>query len=143
MRAALTTFLLVLAACNDLRGFEGAWHGTRVGDAAVLTVGPGSGCALDIGHSDRHGLVGEITITGLVDHAPFTSVPGAEADVLSNMSFDGSPLRVYVGFLAISDGGGDAFAFVALYDDRRVEVRVLRGGPQPLYGIYALAQDAP
>ena len=135
----LATLLLVLAACNDLRGFEGGWHGARVGDAPVLHVGPGSDCALEIDHIDRHGLTGELTIGGLVDHSTFASVPGAEADVLSGMSFGGSPLRVYLGFLAIPDGGGDAFAFVALYDDRRIEVRVLRGGTAPLYGIYALA----
>lgn len=137
----LATLLLVLVACNDLRGFEGGWHGARVGDTPVLRVGPGSDCALEIDHIDRHGLTGELTIAGLVDHGAFASVPGAEADVLSGMSFGGSPLRVYLGFLAVPDGGGDAFALVALYDDRRVEVRVLRGGTQPLYGIYALARD--
>ena len=141
MTVRLATFLLVLAACNDLRGFEGGWRGARVGDVPVLTVGPGSNAALEIDHIDRHGLVGEITIDGLVDHAAFTSLPGAEADVLSNMTFDGSPLRVYIGFIAIPDGGGEALAFVALYDDRRIEVRLLRGGTQPLYGIYALSED--
>jgi hypothetical protein len=137
----LATFLVVLAACNDLRGFEGGWHGPRVGSAAVLTVGPGSDAQLEIDHVDRHGLAGELTIAGLVDHAAFSSVPGAEADALADMTFSGSPLHVYLGFVAIPDGGGQAFAFVALYDDRRVEVRVLRGGTQPLYGIYALAED--
>ena len=136
----LATILLVLAACNDLRGFEGGWHGSRVGDTPVLTVGPGGDAALEIDHIARHGLVGEITIDKLVDHAAFTSLAGAEADVLSNMTFDGSPLRVYLGFIAIPDGGGEALAFVALYDDRRVEVRVLRGGTAPLYGIFALSQ---
>ena len=137
----LATFLVALAACNDLRGFEGGWHGPRVGDVPVLTVGPGSDAQLAIDHIDRHGLAGELTIAGLVDHAAFQSLAGAEADVLSDMSFGGSPLRVYLGFVAISDGGGEAFALVALYEDRRIEVRVLRGGTQPLYGIYALAED--
>jgi hypothetical protein len=141
VRLALLVLVLVLAACNDLRGFEGGWQGARVGDAPVLRVGPGSACALSIDHIDRHGLTGSLTITGLVDQGAFASVPGAEADVLSGMSFGGSPLRVYLGFLAVPDGGGDAFAIVALYDDHRVEVRVLRGGTQPLYGIYALAPD--
>jgi hypothetical protein len=137
----LATFLVVLAACNDLRGFEGGWHGPRVGSTPVLTVGPGSDARLEIDHVDRHGLAGELTIGGLVDQAAFSSVPGAEADALADMTFSGSPLHVYLGFVAIPDGGGQAFAFVALYDDRRVEVRVLRGGTQPLYGIYALAED--
>jgi len=137
----LATFLVALAACNDLQGFEGGWHGPRVGDAPVLTVGPGSDAQLQIDQVDRHGLAGELTIAGLVDHTAFQSVPGAEADTLSDMTFGGSPLRVYLGFVAIPDGGGQAFAFIALYDDRRVEIRVLRGGTQPLYGIYALAED--
>jgi hypothetical protein len=32
---------------------------------------------------------------------------------------------------------------VALYDDRRVEVRILRGGSAPLYGIFALTETEP
>jgi hypothetical protein len=39
----------------------------------------------------------------------------------------------------VPDGGGDALALIALYDDRRVEVRVLRGGTTPLYAIFALS----
>lgn len=137
----LATFLVVLAACNDLRGFEGTWQGARVGDTPVLTVGPGTEATLDIGHIDRYGLHGELTIAGLVDHAAFDSLPGAEADALADMSFSGSPLRVYVGFVAVNDTGGEAFAFVALYDDHRVEVRVMRGGTVPLYGVYALGEQ--
>ena len=136
----LATFLVVLAACNDLRDFEGGWKGPRVGNTPVLTVGPGSDAQLEIDHLDRHGLAGEVTIAGLVDHAAFQSVPGAEADALYDLTFSGAPIRVYLGFIAIPDGGGQALALVALYDDRRVEVRVLRGGTQPLYGIYALAE---
>ena len=37
-----------------------------------------------------------------------------------------------------TDGGGDALVVVSLYPDDRVELRVLRGGPSPLYGIFAL-----
>jgi hypothetical protein len=45
---------------------------------------------------------------------------------------------VYLAFVAIPDLGGEAFVVVALYDDRRIEVRLLRGGLQPLYAIFAL-----
>jgi hypothetical protein len=136
----LATFLVVLAACNDLRGFEGTWQGPRVGDTPVLTVGPGADATLAIDHIDRHGLHGELTINGIVDHAAFDSLPGAEADAISDMSFSGSPLRVYLGFVAVTDTGGEALAMVALYDDHRIEIRVMRGGTVPLYGIYALAE---
>jgi hypothetical protein len=54
------------------------------------------------------------------------------------MTFAGSPLRVFLAFAAIPDGGGDALVLIALYDDQRVEVRLLRSGPTPLYSIFAL-----
>ena len=38
------------------------------------------------------------------------------------------------------DPGGEAFVLIALYDDRRIEVRILRGGTLPLYGIFALTE---
>lgn len=139
----LATFLVVLAACNDLRGFEGTWQGSRVGDTPVLTVGPGTDATLAIDHIDRHGLHGALTITGIVDHAAFDSLAGAEADAISDMSFSGSPLRVYLGFVAVTDTGGEALAMIALYDDHRIEVRVMRGGTVPLYGIYALGEAPP
>jgi hypothetical protein len=60
--------------------------------------------------------------------------------VLAGMSFSGSPLRVYLAFFAIPDGGGEALAVIALYDDQRVEVRLLRGGTTPLYAIFALTE---
>jgi hypothetical protein len=66
------------------------------------------------------------------------SVPGAEADALANMTFAGSPLRVYLAFVPLADGGGDALVLIALFDDERVEVRMLRSGSSPLYAIFAL-----
>ena len=32
-------------------------------------------------------------------------------------------------------------AFVSLFDDHRIEVRVLRGGPAPLYAIFTMSQE--
>ncbi|MDX2093216.1 MAG: hypothetical protein SFX73_35565 [Kofleriaceae bacterium] len=131
----------VLAACNDLRDFRGTWEGPRVGDTPVLRVGaPASATAsLTIEELDTAGLVGTLSIDGLVTDARFVSLPGAEADALAGMTFAGSPLRVYLAFVAMPDGGGEALALVALFDDRRIEVRLLRGGSTPLYAIFALA----
>jgi hypothetical protein len=133
---------LALAACNDVREFQGAWHGARVGDSPVLRVGlaPNAGASLTIDHIDTHAFRGTVTIDGLVQDALLESLPSAEADVLAGMTWSGSPLRVYLGFFAVPDGDGDALAMVALYDDRRVELRVLRGGALPLYGIFALSE---
>ena len=55
-------------------------------------------------------------------------------------TFDGAPLRVYLSFVATTDGGGDALAVIALYDDDRVEVRLIRGGTQPVYAIFDLTR---
>jgi hypothetical protein len=132
---------VVLAACNDLRDFRGTWQGPRVGDTPVLRVGaPASAAAtLTIEELDTTGLAGTLTIDGLVTEAQFVSLPGAEADALAGMTFAGAPLRVYLSFISVPDGGGEALALVALFDDRRIEVRVLRGGATPLYAIFALA----
>ena len=82
-----------------------------------------------------------LAIAGLLPETVVTSLPAAEADVLADITFGGSPLRVYLAFTAVPDGGGEALLVIALYDDRRVEVRVLRGGTKPLYGIFALAES--
>ena len=37
-----------------------------------------------------------------------------------------------------TDGSGDALAMIALYDDQRIEVRLIRGGAQPVYAIFDL-----
>lgn len=128
----------LLAACNDLRDFRGTWEGARVGDTPVLRVGAGERASLAIDDIDAHGLAGRLAVDGLLPEQPFVSLPGAEADAVANMTFAGAPLRVYLAFVPIPDGGGEALALIALYDDRRVEVRVLRGGSSPLYAIFAL-----
>jgi hypothetical protein len=142
VRWATLVLLLAGAACNDLRAFEGSWRGPRVGTSPALQVGVAASAtaALTIDAIDTHGIRGHLSIGGLVANAEVGSLAGAEADVLAGMSFNGSPLRVYLAFMAVPDGGGEALAVIALYDDRRVEVRVLRGGSQPLYGIFALAE---
>src|SRR5262245_51327608 len=136
----MLALVAVLAGCNDLRDFGGTWEGDRVGgdEQKVLRVGPGDHASLTIETIDAHGLAGRLAIDGLMPEQAFTSLAGAEADALANMTFAGAPLRVYLAFVPVPDGGGDAFALIALYDDRRVEVRVLRGGTNPLYAIFAL-----
>jgi hypothetical protein len=147
-RATLATICclavaVALAACTDLREYRGQWHGPRVGSAAVLDVGvtTDARAALEIDTLDPHGLAGVLSVDGIVVAAPVASLPGAEADALSGLTFAGAPLRVYLAFVDTSDGGGQALAVIALFEDRRVEVRLLRGGSAPLYGVFALAED--
>jgi hypothetical protein len=138
VRCATLALVALLAACNDLRDFRGTWEGARVGDTQVLRVGPGEHATLAIDEIDAHGLAGRLAIEGLLPEQAFESLPGAEADALANMTFSGAPLRIYLAFVPVPDGGGDALALIALYDDRRIEVRVLRGGSLPLYAIFGL-----
>ena len=135
--------LIVMIACNDVRAFHGNWRGTRVGDAEVLRTGfsTDTTATLTIDTVDSHGLRGRLTVGTVVRDADLVSLPGAEADVISGMTFAGAPMRVYIGFVDAADGAGQAFAMIALYDDHRIEVRVLRGGTVPLYGIFALGED--
>lgn len=134
-----------LGGCSDLRDFRGAWDGPRVGDSPLVQVGVGqsASAALLVEDIDAHGMSGHLTIDGLVANAPVASIPGAEADALAGMTFSGSPLRVYLSFVPIADGRGDALALIALYDHQRIEVRILRGGSSPLYAIFALAESVP
>ena len=136
---------LVLAACTDVHDFRGSWSGPRAGDSAVVRAGglQTSTATLTIDTIDAHGLSGTIAVVGMIPATTYTSLAGAEADVLSGMTFTGSPLRVYLAFVDTSDGGGAALAVIALYSNRRIELRVLRGNPLPLYGIFTLAEGAP
>ena len=137
-----TVALLLLVGCSDLRDFHGTWSGPRVGDAAPLKAGvPASSSAvLSIDDITVHGLTGRFSVADFLPEAPIASLPGAEADVLSGITFSGAPLRVYLAFAPVPDQHGEALVVVALYDDHRVEARLLRGGDAPLYGIYALRE---
>jgi len=130
---------VALAACTDVRDFRGAWHGPRVGDTAELHVGVAidATATLAIDDIDKRGLAGTLTVDGVIDGAPIASLSSAEADALATMTWNGAPLRVYLAFAPAADGGGDALAVVALFDGR-IELRVLRGGAQPVYAIFSL-----
>ena len=141
MRSLCIVLALLLAACNDLRDFQGEWTGSRIGDSPVVRVGvpDGAQCSLTIDAVDKHGLRGHLTVDSLVTDAEIVSAEGAEADALASMTFAGSPMRVYVAFADAPDG--PLTVLVALFQNRRIEVRVLRGGGAPVYGIFALNES--
>src|SRR4051812_35314686 len=104
----LVSLLGTLPGCSDLRDFRGTWRGSRVGEADVLKVGivPGAVTgALVIDRIDGHGLTARLAIDGFLPETVIKSLPGAEADVLAGVTFAGAPLRVYLAFAAMPDGG--------------------------------------
>lgn len=131
---------ITLAACTDVREFDGRWSGARVGDAPAVQVGIAHDATaqLTITRVDRVGLTGTLDVTGLCAAAAVTPLAGAAADRLASLTFDGGPLRVYLANVATTDGGGDVLAMIALFDDRHVEVRLIRGGATPVYAIFDL-----
>jgi hypothetical protein len=134
--------LVLLVGCSDLREFRGDWAGPRVGDAEALKLHVGDVTArLTIDAISEHSLEGRLEIPMLLPATQITSLAGAEADVLADLSFTGGPVRVYLAFAPVPDGLGDALVMIALYDDRRIEVRLMRGGAMPLYGIFALSES--
>lgn len=143
---ALVAAVALAGGCTDLRDFRGTWRGARVGSDPALSVGAlGDNTAeLTISTLDRHGLDGHLRVLGQPGagtfDTPLVSLAGAEADVLAGMTFEGAPLRVYLAFVPPS-AGESALAVVSLYDDSRVELRLLRGGALPLYGIFPLRRD--
>jgi len=142
--AVLLGSLVALSGCQDLRDFAGTWSGPRVGGEHVRRgFGTGASATLEVDGIDLDGISARLsTNDDRFGRATIVAVPGAEADVLTSMTFDGSPLRVFLAFAETRDGGGDATAFISLYSDDRIELRLLRGGDDPLYGIFTLTQTS-
>jgi hypothetical protein len=127
--------------CTDLREFRGVWRGHRVGNVPALQTGVAdvSNAEISIDRIDGHSFAAQLSIDNLLTLTPIQSIPGVEADVLAGLTFSGDPLKVYLSFVPISDNRGEALVVLALFDDRRIEVRVLRGGGSPIYGIWSMS----
>jgi hypothetical protein len=138
---SVVVLVFALTACNDIRDFTGRWEGRRVGDTPALRVGKGDAATLEIDGLDTHGIRARVIVDGLFGETRITSLPGAEADALANLTFPGNPFRVFLAFATVDDGNGDAFVMIGLYDDERVDLRVLRGGLAPVYAIFGLERS--
>ena len=143
LRAALTIAAVSAVACTDVRDYEGDWFGLRVGDGSAVQVGvqPAATAHFQIASIDENGLSGTLSVDSLITSAPVATIAGAEADALAGTTFTGSPLRVYFTTSNVDDGSGQAIVLVALFTSKRVEVRVLRGAPAPIYAIFSLARS--
>lgn len=138
---ALVALVALTTACVDVRDFAGDWSGDVAAVKAPLRVGFAEGVSLDL-EVERADLVDLkavlSTSDGRFDRAEVAPIPGTQADVTAEITFGGSPTRVYLAFATPTDGAGDALVLVALFPDDRVTVRVARQGGQPLYGIFTL-----
>ncbi len=129
-----------LASCNDLRDFRGTWQGGLTSTEPILRDGVTTGAiaTLEIVALDRHGLRGNLTIPGIT-LGEIVSVPGAEADALATMTFENAPLRVYLCFAQMANGE-PALVLISLFDDRHIDLRIIRGGSpgQSMYALFGL-----
>jgi hypothetical protein len=140
-----TLVVVLLAGCSDLRDYQGDWVGHRVGDAPVLRVGvtATANATLTVDEVDSHGLRALLAIDGVLPPTQLTSLEGAEADALADLTFSGSPLKVYLAFVSMADGNGDAMVVVSLLDNHRIDLRIMRQGTSPLYAIFAFSAAPP
>jgi len=139
---ALLGVLWLTLGCQDVRDYAGRWSGPGVGDDPLVRQGFAAEvtATLDIERIDLEGLEATLsTSDGVFDDAVVRPLPAARADVLGSLHFDGSPVEVFLCLVEAADGGGDATVFVSLHGDDRVEIRAMRGGDIPLYGIFALS----
>jgi len=140
MRALVLVVLLLGAGCEDIRTFEGDWIGPRVGGPEVSRgFGESVSADLTIDNAGLDALAGRLsTSDGLLDNAPTVAIPEAEADSLVSLTFWGAPLRVFLAFAPTTDGAGDVLVLVGLFPDDRIELRLMRGGAAPRYGVFSL-----
>lgn len=140
MRLALVVAAIALSGCVDVHELQGDWSGQRIGEVPALRVGfeASASAALELDSVEQGAIAGRLTISGVIDDAQLEPIPGAQADALASLSHGGNPLAVHLAFVETSDGGGPATVFISVYDSDRIEVRVLRGGAQPLYGVFRL-----
>lgn len=131
--------------CTDIRDFEGTWTGPRVGDDPVLRAGFAEAAAatLAIEEVELNRFRAALTTSGdEFDAVPIQELPAAEADSLADLTFlTGQPARIYVTLASPTDGGGDATAFISLHREDRIELRLIRGGTSPLYGVFYLERQ--
>jgi len=130
--------------CTDVRSFSGSWRGNilsepalREGFEATATIDP-----LLIDNIGR-GTV-EATLTsndGRFSNTRAQVVNKAAADALASMTFDGDPLRSFLLFapLAKQSAGGPALLVLSLFEDDRLELRVIRGND--LFGVFTLQRQ--
>jgi hypothetical protein len=142
--AALAGLALAVSSCVDIREYSGRWSGGPVDSSPALLSGFAAAdrATLSLTSVNTDRFQGTLsTAAGTFQESILEPLPAAEADILSGLSFAGA-VRVFVSFATPTDGAGDALVLTAFYPEDRIELRVLRGKPLPVYGIFDLRREA-
>ncbi len=126
----MLAFAAALVACADVRDYRGTWTS--------------SDATLQIDQLDLHGIAGSLSIPAQrTVAAELRASTMLQGDALATMTFAGSPLHVYLAYFDVQDGCSEALAVISLYENRRIELRVLRGASascSELFAAYMLVQ---
>ena len=111
------------AGCQDLGGFVGTWEGQVVADPLVRAGVAGEApVTLRLDRLDRLGLAGALRLAGR--DSTLRPLPRATSDLLGHLELPDRPLQSYLLVAPLDDG--DALAVVSLYDQPRIDLRLLR-----------------
>ena len=144
-RALLPLLLCTLfaGACTDIRDYAGLWNGPIVAESAVrqgfdaqARVGP-----LRLENVSLVGVTATLTTSdGRFDGTRLRPITKAAADDLADISLGAGSLRTFMAYalLANETASAPALLVLSLFDNERVQLRVLRGND--LYGIFHLSR---
>ncbi len=149
----LILYILLSFGCSDLNEFstkEGNIYRGSAIQGNFIREGFASDTELEMSfHVDRvefqpdqYGMGGPgllQTSDGRFVNAPLEPITQLPHDHLSKLDFPGGRLRSYM-FFANETGLDKAYAIViiSLMEDTKIEVRIIRGGNDPLYGVFSL-----
>ncbi len=124
-------------ACDDLRHFTGEWEGEVSPDPNQRHgFAPKTRLRGKVDGVSRTAIALSLTLPGRGGPLPFVPLRHAAGDALGNLTFDGAPLRTYLGLLH-PPGEAPYFTVVSLFAEERVDVRLIRGAEES-YGVFSL-----
>lgn len=147
----LIALALSLAACTNLKDFQGAWTGSISKDSSVRQgLSENTQMTLNIQYANSRKLEatlstctqdptdGTCTPTDFQD-TPLEPLKKVQNDTLNSLTFGGEPYAVYMMTAQpVDPDTARMLVFVSLHGKDRVEIRLLRG--QEVYGVFRLTQ---
>jgi hypothetical protein len=133
--------LLLLAACEDVRRFEGTWAGPISADPAYQQgFGASAILRLQVASVSRRAIAMNVDLPERGGSLPFEPIRGASQDALGDLRLDGEPLRTFLGYVrppATEPFREPFLTVVSLFPEDRIEARIIRG-PEEIYGVFSL-----